>query len=196
VETAPYGTNAYVVYCPETKAGVLVDAPGDSEDLRRALAGIRPEAILITHGHFDHIGGLEIWADRLQVPVAAHAGDAARLPRKPERFLEDGDVIVVGNGALEVLHTPGHTPGSLCFSSGDILLSGDTLFPGGPGRTATPADFRRILESLRRSIFILPEDTRVYPGHGEPTGLGREKRGFEAFIRDPLPPDLCGDIEW
>ena len=94
------------------------------------------------------------------------------------------------------MHTPGHTPGSLCFYTKGYLISGDTLFPDGPGKTGSPADFRQIVESLRHKIFTLPEDTQVFPGHGNHTVLGKEKQAFETFSARPHDPNLCGDVLW
>jgi glyoxylase-like metal-dependent hydrolase (beta-lactamase superfamily II) len=196
VETVPYGTNAYVVSCPTTLESVLIDAPGESARILEELEGTRPLSILITHSHFDHTGALGEIADRLGIPVAAHAADASRLPRKPDRELQDGDRVTLGEFALHVLHTPGHTPGSLCFRLSDALFSGDTLFPGGPGRTASPADLRQIIASLEDKIFPLSDNTRVLPGHGEPTVLKKEKDAYAVFAGREHPRQLCGDVLW
>jgi glyoxylase-like metal-dependent hydrolase (beta-lactamase superfamily II) len=196
METAPYGTNAYMVTCASSQESVLVDAPGQADRILQELQGNRPRYILITHGHFDHTGALKELAARLKVPVAAHSADSGRLPHTSDIFLQDGDSLAVGDVSLEVLHTPGHTPGSLCFLVGDVLFSGDTLFPGGPGRTATPSDFQRILDSLTSKVFILPNKTRVLPGHGEPTILEKEKDEFAVFSRRTHSPGLCGDVLW
>jgi len=95
-----------------------------------------------------------------------------------------------------VLHTPGHTPGSLCLLSGKHLFSGDTLFPGGPGKTGNPAAFEQIINSITEKLFILPDETLVYPGHGEDTVLGKEKQEFAVFSSRPRTPGLCGDVLW
>jgi glyoxylase-like metal-dependent hydrolase (beta-lactamase superfamily II) len=97
---------------------------------------------------------------------------------------------------IEVIHTPGHTPGSVCFRIEDYLISGDTIFPGGPGRTETPEDFQQILKSLREKIFLLPDKTKIYPGHGTDTVLKREKAAYTGFLRRPHDAELCGDVVW
>jgi glyoxylase-like metal-dependent hydrolase (beta-lactamase superfamily II) len=196
VETAPYGTNAYAITESRTRQSLLVDAPAEAGRILEALDGTFPQAILLTHNHFDHTGALKQLASELQLPVAAHAADAGGLPVRPRVLLEDGATIPLGEKAITVLHTPGHTPGSLCFLVDDILCSGDTLFPGGPGRTATPEDLLRIVDSLKRKIFILPDETRVFPGHGEGTILLAEKEAFAEFSARPIPPGLCGDVLW
>jgi glyoxylase-like metal-dependent hydrolase (beta-lactamase superfamily II) len=111
-------------------------------------------------------------------------------------LLHDNDRISFGLQELVVIHTPGHTPGSVCFLAGGHLIAGDTLFPGGPGHTDTPAAFRQILDSLERRLFMLPENTLVHPGHGESTTLGRERAAFRRFLARHRDPHLCGDVCW
>ena len=110
--------------------------------------------------------------------------------------LNDGDRIVVGDNELTVVHTPGHTPGSLCFRFDRQAIVGDTLFPGGPGRSRTPAALAQILTSLKDKLFAWPDETVFYPGHGEGSTIGTIRSLFEAFMARPRPPDLCGDVEW
>jgi len=196
MELGPWGTNAYIVACRATGDSILVDAPGDADNVLKQLAGTKPKYIVLTHTHIDHIGALEELKARLKVPVALHPEDAVRLSLRPDMELKDGDTIEVGKLKLKVLHTPGHTPGSLCFLVGKYLISGDTIFPGGPGKTGTPADFKQIVKSLDTRLFVLPDDTHVYPGHGDGTVLGKEKKEFAIFASKPHDPNLCGDVLW
>ncbi len=196
LELGQYGTNTYLLTCRKTGDCVVIDAPGEAEKILARLKGHHPRYILITHGHLDHVDGLGELKSSLNVPVAAHAADAPVVPLPLDRVLQDGDVVSFGALQLQVLHTPGHTPGSLCFLIGRFLIAGDTLFPGGPGHTRSPEDFRQIIEVITRKIFNLPDETLVYPGHGEATIVGKEKQAFRVFSARPHAPDLCGDVLW
>ena len=196
LELGPFGTNAYIVVCQATLDSVVVDAPGEADEIVKQLANTNPKYILITHNHFDHIMALEELKTKLKVPIAVHPLDAGGLPSRPDMELDDGDTIEVGKLKIKVLHVPGHTPGGLCFLTGRYLISGDTIFPGGPGKTGTPADFKQILKSIETKLLVLPDDTEVYPGHGDATVLGKEKKEFAAFASKPHDPNLCGDVLW
>ncbi|MFC1962002.1 MBL fold metallo-hydrolase [Chloroflexota bacterium] len=192
----PWGTNAYIVVCQRTQESVVVDAPAEANKLVASLHGTEPKYILLTHNHGDHIGALEELRGKLQVPLAAHPLDAGFLSSPPEIELNDGDKLAMGNLEMEVMHTPGHTLGSLCFRLGNYLLAGDTIFPGGPGRTRSPAAFQQIVKSITEKIFLLSDDTRVYSGHGEATVLEKEKEEFVTFSSRKHDPNLCGDVLW
>lgn len=196
IETEPFGTNAYIIECRASRESVLIDAPGESDKIAEQLKDSNPQYILITHNHFDHTGALKDLKSRLNIPMAAHPSDADRLPLSPDWLLNDGDVVSFWDIELKVMHTPGHTPGSLCFLKGRYLISGDTIFPGGPGKTDSPAYFQQIIKSLKEKIFVLPDDILVFPGHGESTILKKERDEFAAFSSRPHPPDLCGDVLW
>jgi glyoxylase-like metal-dependent hydrolase (beta-lactamase superfamily II) len=192
----PFGTNSYIITGLETGDSVVIDAPGDAPKILETLKHSTPRYILMTHNHMDHTGALAELKSTLNVPVVAHAADVGHLPIPADIQPNDGDTLTFGNIRLAVMHTPGHTPGSLCFYTDGHLISGDTLFPDGPGRTGSPADFNQIVKSLRDKIFVLPGDTRVFPGHGDHTVLGKEKQAFEAFSARPHDPNLCGDVLW
>jgi len=196
LELGPYGTNAYILVCRNTGESVIVDAPADAGKILDLLKGTRPNYILITHNHMDHTGALADLKSALDLPIAAHADDAGRLPVSADQLLNDGDVISFGDIKLSVLYTPGHTPGSICFLTGNYLIAGDTLFPGGPGRTGSPADFKKILNSLTGKIFVLADETQVFPGHGNSTTLEKERQAFEGFSARSLDANLCGDVLW
>jgi hydroxyacylglutathione hydrolase len=196
LELGPFGTNSYILICQKTKESVVVDAPGNVELVLAQLNKTSPQYILMTHGHFDHIGGLAELKSALTIPVAAHRAEAGHLPVTVDLLLNDGDEISFGHITLKALHTPGHTEGSMCFLAGNYLIAGDTLFPGGPGRTHSPNDFRQIIKSISEKLLGLPDDTEVYPGHGEATTIKEANRQYEVFSTLPPDPHLCGDVVW
>lgn len=192
----PYGTNTYILLCRETGQSAVIDAPGKPETVLALLQGSEPRFIFMTHNHFDHTGALVRLRQELQVPVVAHQADTSGLPLTPDLILEDEKILTLGRLPLQILHTPGHTPGSICLLHEDVLFSGDTLFPGGPGRTNSPADFKQIIRSLQEKIFSLRRNCRVYPGHGEATWLDTERKDFNDFLSRGLPEGLCGNVVW
>jgi hydroxyacylglutathione hydrolase len=196
LELGPFGTNAYIIGCPKTQESALVDAPADADVIIGKLKNTTVKYILLTHNHIDHIGALGRLRAELRVPLAAHAADTSNITPAPEILLNDGEVIRLGELKLTVLHTPGHTPGSLCFRVGPYLISGDTIFPGGPGKTSSPDDFRQIIKSITEKLFVLADDTQICPGHGDSTVLGKEKDEFAVFVSRPHALDLHGDVLW
>ena len=181
----PHDNNVYVVVCERTRKSVVIDASHDAAQIAEAAAGTTVQAILLTHGDPDHIDALEDLRARLGVPVAIHPADAGLLPAPPDRELADGETLRVGDGTLRVIHTPGHTPGSVCFYSAEdaTLIAGDTLFPGGPGATrGDPERFAQIIASIREKLFALPGETAVRPGHGADTTIGAEKPHLQEWI--------------
>ncbi len=196
LELGSWGTNSYIVTCQKIRDSVLIDAPADASTIIDKLKGTNPKYILLTHNHMDHLGAFSELRSRLKVPIAVCALDAKNLPSPPEMLLSDGDTVSFGNIKLEVLHTPGHTPGSLCFKIGRYLISGDTIFTAGPGKTGSPAALEQIIKSITGKIFVLPDDTQIHPGHGESTVLKKEKEEFAVFSSRPRDPNLCGDVLW
>jgi glyoxylase-like metal-dependent hydrolase (beta-lactamase superfamily II) len=150
----------------------------------------------LTHDHFDHTGALDEIRSRLNVPLAAHVEDASSLKNSPEILLKDADILSLGDLKIEVIHTPGHTPGSLCFKIGRYLIAGDTVFPGGPGKTWSPEYFKQIIESITEKIFTLPDDTCIFPGHGDDTTVKRSKDEYADFLSRSHPAGLYGDVLW
>lgn len=192
----PFDTNGYIITCRITGESVAVDAPAEAAEILKGLKGTHPRFIVITHTHMDHLGALSELKSKLGIPVAVHPLDVRGLRLPPEILLGDGDTVSFGRIKLSVLHTPGHTPGSVCFSMGKYLISGDTLFPGGPGKTGSPAQLRQIIESITGKIFCLPDDTQIYPGHGDSTVLKKVKEEFAVFSSRSHDPNLCGDVLW
>lgn len=172
--------NVYVVSCVTTARSLLIDVADRAPRLLEALEDTDPLAAVQTHGHWDHVRAWEGIA-AAGIAIWGHADDVPLFPRAPDRTLSDGDVLTVGELAIEVLHVPGHTPGSLLYlvqgAARPHLFSGDTLFPGGPGNTFGSAEaHRQIMDGLEERVFArLPDSTHVYPGHGDDTTLGTER---------------------
>lgn len=192
--TGYFSTNAYVVACPETHIAAIIDpAEGSTPLITSYLAKheLRPEKILITHSHWDHIADVAKLKAEYRIPVFIHPEDAQNLEQpgsdglplwisipgvKPDHYLHEGDIISIGNLKLKVIHTPGHTPGGVCFycPKENILFSGDTLFKGTIGNLSFPtARPDKMWPSLTK-LAKLPSETRVFPGHGESTTIGAE----------------------
>ena len=189
LEVGSFENNCYVITCPQTRECALIDPAAEATKILGEIKGKAVRYILITHGHMDHIGALEEVRKRTGAPVGIHAGDSRSLQNNPDFYLQDGQVLEFGNRELKVIHTPGHTPGGVCFLTGKILFSGDTIFPNGPGNTALPgANYQVILESIHSKIFTLPDDTVIYPGHGLETTIGKEKK--TDFY--PVPEGMAG----
>ena len=175
---------------PETDVPdtILIDAADEPGRILEALGDARVGAIVTTHRHADHWQALGAVVDATRAPVLAGTDDAEAIGHPIDRRLADGDEVRVGPLVLSVLHTPGHTPGSVCLdleTRGDVahhLFTGDTLFPGGPGNTfGDAAAFQRIMGSLRSRVFALPDATWVYPGHGDDTTLAQERPHLESW---------------
>ena len=196
----PLGTNCVVLWEDSQKTCTVVDPGMSSEDglqqLREffQLHGLTPDAVLLTHGHFDHVWGVDRLLALYKVPVYLHPADVDIMDKVtgsnqvmqsfsflkhdfPTLPVADGDVITTGGTDWTVLHTPGHTPGGVCYYSAQnsILLSGDTLFAGSIGRTdLAGGDYDQLMASIKGKLLNLPGETDVVPGHGQPTSIARE----------------------
>ena len=188
------GTNCYFLIDESTSKAAVVDPGAECEKILEKLAarGLTCEKILLTHGHFDHIMALEELREATKAPVYIHGADAELLSdpeksymrqfagisascRAPEVTLSEGDSVSIGSQTMTVLHTPGHTQGSVCYDDGEHLICGDTLFKGGMGRyDLYGGDFATLTQSLRR-IAELPGDRSIYPGHGMSGTLSSER---------------------
>lgn len=182
--------NCYIVGDDSTKEVFIIDPGGDSKGVKKLIdnGGFRPHAIINTHGHGDHIAGdgdfdLPIWIHRLDAEflqdtsknLSGAYGFSVKT-KSAARLLEDGDILKIGKQTLEVMHTPGHTPGSICLKAKGIVFTGDTLFCGGIGRTDFPyGSDEDIIRSIKERLLTLDDDYIVYPGHGPNSTIGNER---------------------
>lgn len=181
IEVGSMDNNVYVLECPETHEALLIDGCFEPERILEGCDGATVVAIVQTHGHMDHVQALAELKERLQVPLHAHPSEDYPVPIDNEPA--DGDTLPFGNREVTVFHTPGHSPGGVCLHTGKHLVSGDTLFPGGPGNTWGDKDaFAQIIDSIRTKLFVLADDTAVYPGHGSDTTIGSEKPHLQEWI--------------
>lgn len=191
-----YQVNGYLLICKETKEAILVDPADAAAEILKACSGLSIKFILITHGHFDHVQALARVKEDLKVPVTAHSLDQSHIPSPIDNPLAEGDNLSFGKLKGKVLHTPGHTPGSICLLINKTLIAGDTLFPGGPGKTGSPDAFQQILRSIEEKIYTLPEDTVIYPGHGSETTIVQSRKEYQVFCQKPHPKPVYGEVSW
>lgn len=196
-EVGPWPMNAYLLVDEETNTSAIIDPGGDADKLLSLVEGTQVAAILITHGHADHVGALEAVKSATSAPVFMNPIDAEGFHLQFDQALQDGQRVAIGNQQLRAIHAPGHTAGQTCLDLGDgRILVGDTIFVGGPGKTWSGEDFATTMQTMQQVVFIWPDETRFYPGHG-PSGLiGQERPAFEAFVARGWPPDLHGDVTW
>ncbi len=200
IKTGEIMANCYILGCDTTNEAVIIDPGFGSPEIERFIAEeeLKPICLVNTHGHVDHMVTNAYYKDKYKIPLAIHQGDADFLtdPAKnlsihfgegvtsppADHFLEDGDWVKIGNIKLQVLHTPGHTPGCVCLVGDTFVLTGDTLFPDSVGRTDFPASSLVDMEASLRKLLLLDDSLIVYPGHGNATTIGRE-RAHNPFLK-------------
>lgn len=201
VPAGVYAANCYIVFSNDTKKGIVVDPGGDADDILAIIkdSDLDIEYIVLTHGHGDHIGGVNEIKNSLNVPVLAHSGDLDLLvdgsknysslmtfgtvELRPDKLVNDGDFIEFGELKAKVIHTPGHTRGGICLLIDNYLFTGDTLFQRSIGRTdLVGGDYDTLIESIKNKLLVLPDETIVLPGHGPQTSIKRE-RNSNPFLR-------------
>ena len=208
IPVTPFAQNCSLVWCPVTQQAALVDPGGDAQRIKQAITetGVKVTQILLTHGHLDHVGAAAELAAYLDVPIIGPQkedefwlqglpqqsqmfGLEECQPLTPDRWLEEGDSVQVGETTFEILHCPGHTPGHIVFfdATSRLLVSGDVIFKGGVGRSDFPrGDHGALIDSIKRKLLPLGDDITFIPGHGPLSTLGEERRN-NPFLQDELP---------
>jgi glyoxylase-like metal-dependent hydrolase (beta-lactamase superfamily II) len=176
---------------------LLVDMPLEEGPLLAAIAaegGV--QQVIATHWHPDHWATYDAVRAATGAPVRVGATEVNIPKERIDGLLHDGDEVLVGSVRVDVLLTPGHTPGSISLRVGGAVISGDTLFRGGPGKTFATGDLETIIASIQARLLPLPPETVVLPGHGEHSTIESSRRGLAAYLRSPKPAGFFGDVEW
>jgi glyoxylase-like metal-dependent hydrolase (beta-lactamase superfamily II) len=179
IVVGPYQSNCYILGCKKTMEGLVID-PGD--EVFRIVnsiteTGLKIRYILITHGHIDHVGGVGELRRITGAPVYIHPLDIPGLGFRPDAQASEGEDLQLGTYTIKVLHTPGHSPGGVCYQTPGAVFTGDSIFAGSIGRTDFPGgDHRRLIEGVRSKILSLDGNLRIYPGHGPASTIDRERK--------------------
>jgi glyoxylase-like metal-dependent hydrolase (beta-lactamase superfamily II) len=193
----PWPMNAYILIDEESNTSAIIDPGADADAILSKTDGTRVAAILITHGHADHVGALAEVKAAVQAPVYINQAEAQAFKLAFDIPLLDGQLIPIGNQQLRAIHTPGHTPGMTCLDLGDgRILVGDTIFVGGPGKTWSGKDFATTMGTMQQIVFTWPDETQFFPGHGSSGVIGEERPVFEAFVTRGWSSKLHGDVTW
>jgi hydroxyacylglutathione hydrolase len=193
----PYGNNAYIVRDLGRGESLLVDMPLETSPLLDAIAADgNVRQIVATHWHPDHWMSYDAVHEATHAPVLVGDREINIDESRVSRRVADGEEISVGGVRCTVLHTPGHTPGSICLRIGRALISGDTLFDGGPGKTFAAGDLETLVASITSRLHPLPADTVVMPGHGANTTIGESRDQHAEYAKHPAPAGFFGDVEW
>ena len=182
IEVGTMENNVYVLECPATHDALLIDGCFETDKILEGAEGANIVGIVQTHGHMDHVQALPELKEKLGVPVYAHPAEEYPIPIDEQ--LSDGDTISFGKDhEVAVLHTPGHTPGGVCLPHRSTSRLGRHVVPGGAGQhVEQQRSVRAIIDSIKTKLFVLPDETRVYPGHGDDTTIGAEKPHLDEWI--------------
>jgi glyoxylase-like metal-dependent hydrolase (beta-lactamase superfamily II) len=189
--------NTYLLIEDDTNTSAIVDPGAEAETILSLVEDTQVAAILITHGHADHVGALGEIKAETNAPVYINQLDAEGFNLDFDIPLLDGQIIPIGDQQLRAIHTPGHTPGMTCLDLGDgRIVVGDTIFVGGPGKTWSKKDFATTMRTLQEIVFSWPDETRFYTGHGPSGAIGQERPAFESFVARGWSRKLHGDVTW
>ena len=193
----PHSNNVYVLTCKETKECVIIDTSQSAQPILALCEGAKPKYILQTHCHGDHIDALDEVRKLTGAPMGQHPEDAREFGTRPDFEINDGDEISFGKISLKAIHTPGHCRGMLMFLYPGHCVCGDTIFPGGPGKTWNHEQLVQSIESIKNKVLTLPGETVLYPGHGAYSMVADSQKEVAAFEAAGRPKaGEFGDITW
>jgi len=175
IKVGPIQTNCYIIIDEKSNEALIIDPGDEADEILPEIKGLKIKAIVITHGHWDHVGAIDQIKNATGALVYMHAGD--NMMAKVDKNLNDGDKFKIGGTVFEVIHTPGHSEGGICLYTKGHLFSGDTLFLRWHGRVDLPGSSAQKMKQSLKRLAELPDDTKVYPGHDESTTIGQEKEG-------------------
>lgn len=197
VRVGGFGNNIYVLVCKKTEESVIVDASFEADTILKVAEGTKVRSILLTHCHSDHVQALEELRRATGAPVGIHPEEAGHFGVRADFEIHDGDRIPFGQCEVEAfLAGPGHSPAGMAFLLPGHCIVGDAVFPGGPGRTNSPKAFERLVENIRKRVYTLPDETVLYPGHGDNTTVGESKKEYAVFASKDRSGPVCGDVLW
>ena len=194
VVVGPLEVNCYIIGCEESMEAAIIDPGGDADEIIKTIQseGLKPEFIINTHAHFDHVGAVRAIQEHFKIDFLLHKDDLFLIENldqqvmqfgfdrvaKPDvnKFIKNGDNVSLGKMAIKAIHTPGHTPGGVCYYVDNNVFVGDTLFAGSIGRTDFPgSSYEQLIQSIKENLFPLGDSVVVYTGHGSSTSIGNEK---------------------
>ncbi|MDR4504426.1 MAG: MBL fold metallo-hydrolase [Candidatus Scalindua sp.] len=194
VVVGPLEVNCYIIGCEESMEAAIIDPGGDADEIIKTIQseGLKPEFIINTHAHFDHVGAVRAIQEHFKIDFLLHKDDLFLIENldqqvmqfgfdrvaKPDvnKFIKNGDNISLGKMTIKAIHTPGHTPGGVCYYVDNNVFVGDTLFAGSIGRTDFPgSSYEQLIQSIKENLFPLGDSVVVYTGHGPSTSIGNEK---------------------
>lgn len=192
----PISNNAFILIDKATKQSAIIDAVPEPEKVLAGAADTTVAMVLFTHSHHDHIDSFDALDEALDVPFYMHQEEPWADQSRIQVHLNGGETIQLGETTISTVHTPGHTPGGICYYASPFLIVGDTLFPGGPGHTTSNENLQTLVASISERIHAFPDDTMTFNGHGDDCTIAQSKAEFAEFAARDHDSDLHGDVLW
>ena len=192
----PYANNAWILVDKATSQSALIDAVPEIDQVLAATEGTDLRLVLFTHSHPDHIDSFDALREKTDAAFHMHPDEPWADQSRIDVHLSGGETVTLGETEFQVIYTPGHTPGGLCYYHAPFCVVGDSLFPGGPGHSRSNVNLQTLIGSITTQLHPLPEETVILPGHGDETTIGASKVEYAAFAARDHDADLHGDVLW